>query len=532
MSTMRASRYLLLATLLAGACLVAGNIAAQRLFAGARFDFTSGKLFTLSGGTRETLKGIAEPVDITLVYSRVAAQDYPAVRAHADRVRELLGTYAAQSDGRVRVREINPAPFTPAEDEAIAAGVSGLPASGGDPLYFGIIGRNTIDELRVIPFLAPEREVTLEYDLTRMIARLDNPDPPRVGILSALPGMAVSGDEAGYVLRQDIARSFEIERIPDDFEALPEDLDVLLVAHPPDLSRRQEWLIDQFILRRGRAVFLVDPAAKTAAAEGVTGRDGTLFQSGLGTLGRAWGITLAPAAVADASHALPVPVENSAGRVEELAHPLFVAIPAAEMNRDDVITADLMRAVNFGAPGAFLISQTPGEAAITPLIITGPSPSFIDAEAAAGNLTPAATLRAYVTEPSPLVLAARLSGRLQSAFPGGAPAFDEPRDPDEAERVRAVAASAAPHLPASEVDAEIVFIADVDLIADAFYIVPGSASVVADNGALVLNALDAVSGGGGLSQLRSRAPGLRPMARVDRMREAAEAEYFRQQEAL
>ncbi len=273
---MRANRYLLLATLLAGIILFAGNIAAQKLLAGARIDFTSGKLFTLSNGTRETLKGITEPVDLTLVYSREAAQDYPAVRAHAERVRELLGTYASQSGGRVRVREINPAPFSPAEDEALAAGISGLPAASGDPLYFGIIGRNTIDDLRVIPFLAPEREVTLEYDLTRMIARLDDPDPPRVGVLSALPGMAATGEDSGYVLLQDIARSFEIERIPEDFEALPDNLDVLLVAHPPAMSRRQEWLIDQFILRQGRAVFLVDPAAKTAAAEGVIGLEVTI----------------------------------------------------------------------------------------------------------------------------------------------------------------------------------------------------------------------------------------------------------------
>jgi ABC-type uncharacterized transport system involved in gliding motility auxiliary subunit len=55
---------------------------------------------------------------------------------------------------------------------------------------------------------------------------------------------------------------------------------------------------------------------------------------------------------------------------------------------------------------------------------------------------------------------------------------------------------------------------------------------VADNGALVLNALDALAGGGELSRLRSRAPALRPMTRIDRMRSEAEAQYFRQQSEL
>ena len=125
-----------------------------------------------------------------------------------------------------------------------------------------------------------------------------------------------------------------------------------------------------------------------------------------------------------------------------------------------------------------------------------------------------------------------LSGPLGTAFPAGAPALEEPADPVMAELARADAANAPPHISVSETNAELVFIADVDFIADDFYIVPGRNIVVADNGALVLNALDALAGGGELSRLRSRAPSLRPMARIDKMRAAAEAKYFRQQAEL
>jgi ABC-type uncharacterized transport system involved in gliding motility auxiliary subunit len=62
--------------------------------------------------------------------------------------------------------------------------------------------------------------------------------------------------------------------------------------------------------------------------------------------------------------------------------------------------------------------------------------------------------------------------------------------------------------------------------------VPGSGLVVADNGALLLNALDALAGRGELSRLRSRAASLRPMDRIEAMRETAEAQYFRQQSTL
>ena len=529
---MKAKHYLIAATALTAVIFVSANLLVQKVFAGARLDFTENNLYTLSDATKTTLKSIAEPVEITFVYTRSVGQDYPAVRAYAARVRELLEVYQTQSGGRVRVTEIDPLPFSPAEDEALAAGITAIDTSGTDPLYFGIIGRNSIDDQRVIPFLAPEREVTLEYDLTRMVARLDDPDPPRVGILSSLPGMTSPGGEGGYTLLRDIGRSFEVEPISETFQSLPEDLDVLLIAHPPVLSRRQEWLIDQYVLRNGHAVILLDPAAKAAIGGGVFSMDQGLARSSLQDLDAAWGVELSDDAVADAAGALPVPTDVGNGRIEELAHPLFIGVPAGDMNQDDLVTADLNRAVNFGAPGALLPIAIPAGAEFTPLITTGPSPSYIPADRAVRDMTPQEVLREYKPQPEPLVLAARLSGRLQTAFPAGAPAVDEPDDPMLAELARAEAANALPHISSSEVDAQIVMIADVDFISDDFYVIPDSEIVVADNGALVLNALDALAGGGELSRLRSRAPSLRPMTRIDRMRENAEAIYFRQQGEL
>lgn len=529
---MNARRYLLISTLLAGILLLAGNIAAQKLLAGARIDFTEGGLYTLSHGTRTTLEDITEPVDLTFAYSRKVGQEFPAVQAHAARVRELLASYAAASGGRVRVREIDPSPFSEAEDEALAAGIAAVPSGGNDPLYFGIIGRNTIDDVRILPFLAPEQDLTLEYDLTRMISRLNDPEPPHVGILSSLQGMSSPDPAGGYTLLQDIARSFDVTPLAEDFSALPADLDVLLVAHPSPLSSRQEWLVDQYLLRGGRALFLVDPAAKTAVTGDVFGVSSELARSSLGRLGRAWGVELSPDAVADAAFALPVPVETANGRIEELAHPLFIGVPAEAMNREDPITADLRRVVNFGAPGALLVGTPPPGVTLTPLAMTGPSPSYIDAGEAARDMPPAEVLRQYRSEPAPLPLAMRISGLLVSAFPSGAPPIDLPRDPGAAEAARAAAASLPPHIRAGERAAEIVVVADADFIADEFYIVEGGGLAVADNGALVLNALDALAGGGELSRLRSRAPALRPMTRIENMRADAEEQYFRQQEEL
>lgn len=511
---------------------IASNLLVQKVLTGAQIDFTENNLYTLSKGTKATLKDVAEPVEITLVYTRSVGQEFPAVRAYAARVRELLGAYESQSGGKVIVREIDPQPFSPEEDQALAAGITGIDTNGGDPLYFGLIGHNAIDDERVIPFLAPEREMTLEYDLTRMVSRLDNPDPPRVGVLSSLPGMTAPGGEGGYQLLSDITKSFSLEPVSADFQELPANLDVLLLAHPPALEDRQYWLIEQYLMRGGRAVYLIDPASKIAASSGGFDFADTPTASSLGPLGKAWGVTVSEQAVADAASALPVPVEMDNGRVEELAHPLFIGIPAGDMSQDDLVTADLSRTVNLGAPGAIIEGDLQKGLTLSHLMSTGPAPTFIDAEQAARDMNPGEVLRAYQTHEGPLVLAARLSGPLETAFPDGPPFAAEPDDPVMAELSRAAAENAPEHLDRATKDAEIILIGDSDLIADEFYIFPGQQIVVADNGALILNALDALSGGGELSRLRSRAASQRPMERIDRMRERAEAQYFRQQGEL
>lgn len=96
-------------------------------------------------------------------------------------------------------------------------------------------------------------------------------------------------------------------------------------------------------------------------------------------------MTLSKDAVADAAGALPVPVDLGDGRVEEQAHPLFIATPAGDMNQDDLITADLTRAVNFGAPGALVVANLPADETFSPLIETGPSPPISTRPARCGT---------------------------------------------------------------------------------------------------------------------------------------------------
>ncbi len=524
--------YLIGASALAAIIFITANLLFQPLLSPARIDFTEHNLYTLSDGTRTVLNDLSEPVDITFVYTRSVGQEYPAVRAYAARVRELLDVYASASGGKLRVREIDPAPFSTDEDEALAAGITAVDTDGNDPLYFGLIGRNAVDDERVIPFLAPERETSLEYNLTRLIDRLDNPAPARIGVLSGLQGMSGGGDEAGYSVLREISESYEIAPISPDFQSLPEGMKVILMAHPPELTLRQSWLIDQFLMRGGRALILVDPASKASLTASVFDVLEPRQRSDLGIFSKAWGVLLSMEAVADVAGALPVNADGGAGRDVVIEQPLFIGASTQDMNHDSVITADLGRAVNFGSAGALITENLPQDVNFTPLIRTGPSPSWIDAAKAARDMSPQDVLAAYEGLGAPLVLAGQLSGPLASAFPAGPPALTEPDDPVIAEIARAEAANALPHIAQSETDVQIVIIADTDLLDDGFYINPQDNNAIADNGVLILNALDSLASQAGLSSLRARAPGLRPMTRVENMRSEAQDKFFGQQARL
>ena len=517
--------------LLSAVVFVAANLLLQPLLAPARVDFTDRKLYTLSPATRAALENLAEPVDLTLVYTRRVGQDYPAIRAYAARVRELLDLYEARSGGKLRVTEIDPEPFSEAEDRALSAGITAIETQGTDPLYFGLIGINTVDNERIIPFLSPDREGSLEYDLTRMIARLDNPAPARVGLVTSLAGMRGDGRETGYTVLQDLARSVTVEPVAPDFVSLPADLDALILAHPHEFNDYQLWVIDQFLLREGRLIWIADPAAKAGAAAGPMNVEETNRASDFGRLGRHWGLELSKQAVADAANALPVQTDSAGGRSAVVGQPLFIAAPPANMSRTDTITAPLARPVNLGAPGAIRGQASEG-LVLTPLIRTGPAPAYIDAEAAIGDIPPDEVITAYEAREAPLTLAARLTGQFTSAFPDGAPPLPLTGDSVLDELTRAAAAEMPPHIADSVGQGAVILIADSDFLDDGFYINPANGAAIAANSSFLLNAVDALTGVEGLMMLRSRAPSQRPMSRVERMRSAAEARFFEEQMRL
>ncbi|XBQ16941.1 MAG: Gldg family protein [Oceanicaulis sp.] len=521
---MSARRFLVLMVLS-----LALGFAGFNLFSGAmldrlRVDLTERGLYELSPGAREVLARIDEPVNLTFYFSRSEAARYPALRAYGARVREMLRTIAARSGGRVRLEEVDPDPFSAEEDAAIAAGLEPAPTEDGGQIFFGLTGRNAVDDERVIAFFDPVEEARLEYEIVRTLAELERARTPKIAIISDLPFAPDREGRSGNPVIDELARAFEVAWLENDFEAIPEDADALFLLHPAPLSDGQTYLVDQFALRTGRVLALVDPMAHVALKPGPDGLPPVNANraSTLSRLFSTWGLSYDVNTVAmDARNGLPVQIAEG-GRTRMRAYPLWFAAPPANLNTDAPALAALSRGINLGSPG--VLSAQPGlEDRFTGLIFTSEAAARLDADRAAASPPPEELMRELDPAPdAPLTIAARLDGPFQTAFPGGPPAGDIDLDP-------------ARHLVESEGAGEIVVIADADLLDPAFFLRADPAAgpqVVADNPALILNLADRLAGDPALVSLRSRAGSERPMVRVEALRSEAQARYVETQERL
>ncbi|PWE18545.1 hypothetical protein DDZ18_02775 [Marinicauda salina] len=500
-----------------------GNLISDVLLRGVRADFTERGLYALSPGARTVIDRLDEPVDLTFYYSRTEAARYPGLRAYAARVRELLRTMTARSRGMIRLDEVDPEPFSEAEDAAITAGLEPISGDAGGRIFFGLVGRNAVDDERMIGFFDPADEARLEYELVRVIAQLERARIPSIAVISDLPFEPDGeGDSANPVI-DELAGAFDVRWLDAGFEAIP-DVDALFLLHPPPLSEGQTYLVDQFALSRGRVLVAVDPLAHVALKPGPDGVPPVQAQraSDLPRLLAAWGVRYDPTvAVMDRAHGLPVQVVED-GRARTRAYPLWFAAPPAGLSAESPATAALARGINFGSPGLL----TPAEGADTafePLVRTSPDGARLDVDIAAGSPGPAELLAGYAPDDdAPLTLAARVSGALSTAYPDGPPAGEIAFEPSD-------------HLSASAGPGEVVVIADADWLDPAYYLrsdpVDGG-RIVADNPALALNLADRLAGDPALVSLRSRSSSARPMTRVEALRAEAEARYLEVQREL
>lgn len=534
MSPLSRRIYAISAIVLAAIIFVALNIAADTSLTTERLDLTENGAYSLADGTKHILSNLPEPITLKFFFSKKAASEYAQINDYATRVRDLLREYQARAGGKIILEEIDPEPYTPAEDQATSAGLTGAPTDSGDLVYFGLVGTNTIDGKEVVPFFAQDREPYLEYDLSSLVYRLATPKKPMLGIISSLPletgagGMmaALQGHAQPFMIYEELNRIYQTKTLEANFTAIPSGIDVLMVVHPARLSPQQEYAIDQFVLRGGRLLAFVDPTSELAGQnQGMMGGANAISSSDMPQLLKAWGVGYnADKIVGDRD--LAQRVQTSADpRNPVVSYPIWLHLGAANFDSKDQVTASL-QSLNLASAGA-LFPVAHATTTFTPLVTSSNDASLLDAPVVKLTTRPEDLMAQVEPTGERYVIAARVSGPAKTAFPAGPPGLS-------ADALK----SAAPQIKTSSGPINVIIMADSDVFDDRFWVRVQNflgrkiAAPFADNAAFVLNAVENLSGSNDLISLRTRATSNRPFIVVQKLQAKAQAQFQQEAEAL
>ncbi|MDX1486947.1 MAG: Gldg family protein [Acidiferrobacterales bacterium] len=532
---------------LAVVLLLAVNILSNAAFTSMRADLTEGKLYTLTKGTRNMLAGLVEPVRLRLFLSERLATRLPRINSYAKRVRELLAEYERAADGKLTVEVIDPEPFSPQEDRAVGYGLRGIPLDEESTFYFGLVATGSTDQEEMIPYLTIDREEFLEYDISRLIYQVANPKQKVVGLMSWLPltgnpraAMMGRRPQEWMVLEQ-VRQLFDVKTLEENISEIPADVDVLMVVHPTGLKDETLYAIDQFVLRGGRALIFADPHPEADQGPPTPMAETTRAGRGseLSKLFDVWGVELVPGkVVGDLQLATRVQFEHE-GRLVMLDYPVWINLPPELYNRDDIVTASLIGPLRLGTPGQ-LLKKDGASTQFSPLLESTVNAALIGTEKLGIFSDPQDVARDYKPDGKRYVLAARLTGPVTSAFADGPPQAGESKTSTE-DKKAAADEKATPkheHLAKSKQDINVIVVADTDLLQDTFWVqvqdflgnriaIPNAA-----NGALVVNALDNLTGSNDLIGIRSRGRFTRPFTRVNALRQEAELRFRQKEQEL
>jgi ABC-type uncharacterized transport system involved in gliding motility auxiliary subunit len=510
------------------------NMFADARLANVQLDLTQGRIYTLSPGTKQVLADLKEPVTLRLFYSRQLGTTVPAYGTYADHVREMLRDYASLSGGKVRLEFYDPEPFSDTEDRAMGYGLQGVPLDqGGTQVYFGLAGTNQEDDERTIPFFQAERERFLEYDLTKLVYDLSNPKRPVVGVMSSLP---LDGDPRAMMMGQSaggqpyasavlLRQTNTVRNVPTDAQVIDPDIQVLLVAEAQNLSPATLYAIDQFVMRGGKLMAMVDPWSEAmAATPSQTGMPPTDTHSDLKRLFDAWGIQFDPnQVVGDLTGAWRVRAGNG-DREGAVNYVAWFNIRDG-INHDDPATADLQQVTV--ASSGYLAKAANASIDFTPILSSSDRSGLVPVDQVK-TPDPAKVLAGFKPAGGPRVIAARVHGVLKSAFSGPPPLAEGQKRPDGFPAYKAQ----------TDGPANMVVVADSDILADRFWVRVAdffgqqTATPFSDNGPFVANLIGTLTGSDALIGLRSRGDTNRPFTMVASMQAEAEAQFRETQQAL
>lgn len=500
-----------------------------------RVDLTQERAFTLSDGTKKILQKLDTPVKIRFYATQTDAASPESVylKTYAQRVEDLLSEFKQAGGSKIILEKLNPQPDSDAEDSARLDGIEAQMLQSGDSYYLGI-SVSMLDSKAALPFLAPNRERLLEYDIARAISRVGKPEKPVVGIMSPLPifgmpsnpmmmQMGQRGSEP-WALVGELKQDFEVKRVEMTAEKIDDDIKVLLVVHPKDITDKAQYAIDQFVMRGGKLIAFLDATSLVdSRPQGNMPFNMPGAGSNLEKLLTAWGLKYDTSkVVAD----LNFKMQLLGQRNQPQEAPAFLAITDQGINKDDVATSEIN---NVWLPLAGAFSGTPVDGLKQTVLLSSTKESQL-VDGFMANMSGESILKEFKSSGTAYPLAIRLTGKFKTAFPNGKPEEKkddaEKKDGDKDEKK-----DAGNSLKETASDNVVILVGDADLLYDRFAIremnTPFGTIRMPMNANLnfAQNLIEQLAGDSNLIGVRSRATTSRPFTLVKKMQAASQERY-------
>jgi ABC-type uncharacterized transport system involved in gliding motility auxiliary subunit len=482
-----------------------------------RMDFTENKIYTLSDASRKIIRKIDKPVTVKFYCSRSNNRMPVNLKNFADRIEDLLGEYKEAGNGNIIIEKFDPKQFSDAEDSAIMDGIAGQLLTTGEKIYLGI-AVSCGKQISTIPFVSPLKENLLEYTVTSAITEVFKTKKATIGIMSALPVTGGTPTPAmmqkgifkmiqPWLFVKQLKKDFNVKKVNLTAEKIDDDVDLLMLFHPAGISPETQFAVDQFIMKGGKVIALVDPFS--FVTKNMSKTDSSLknkFSSNLPELFKAWGVKFnTDRVVADAIFGRRMRVKG-----REANFLAVMDIGKKGLNNSDVITSELDN-VTMLFSGSLSVKNQPGLNSEVLMHTTKDSGTIMASIAD----DPQLSFRKFAADDKVYNLAVRLTGKFKTAFPEGRPSDKGKKKKGE-------------FLTESQKQPAVIILADSDFLYDEFCVQVDQRSgralirLVNDNLNLSQNMADALGGDSDMIGIRCRPAMVRPFARVKKIEADAE----------
>lgn len=237
-----------------------------------RIDTTSDRLWTTTESTARVLDRLEERLLIEAFFSPKDALPVQ-FRVYRDLADNFLDELVQRGDGRVVLVRKDPNSDKSIADEAVRLGIEPLKLRSAsatslsvDQHWQGLRLRYGGDRQQVVASFLPDRSFAAEARLTPAIKEVLTVEKRRIGYME-WPAQRIGGQRPGGIgwkaarTHQGIEARYEFQNFKDEDGALlPDDVDTLFLFRPKELTDRQKYVIDQFVVRGGTLVVFADAA--------------------------------------------------------------------------------------------------------------------------------------------------------------------------------------------------------------------------------------------------------------------------------